>query len=141
LAGVLRFELNDHITRAVNKEYSGVQLRTSHMMSLSITGEVTEPGYRAVSQDTPLRDAVLPQGAMTSQADVNKIVIRRDGTVIYGSDTTRAAMQSGKTIEDLGLVHGDEIEVGMKRQTNWYNIVQIASGGLGLILGIYSLVR
>jgi hypothetical protein len=141
LRGVLRFELTDHITRYLSADIINPQLRTTTMLGIFLTGQVAAPGAKSVTPDALLRDVVTPAGLLTSLADIDKITIRRQGEILYPRDSVRSALTQGRTLEDLQILSGDEIEVGTKRQANPYVIVQVATGALGLILGLYNLIR
>jgi len=98
-------------------------------------------GSISVTQDALLRDVVTAAGTMTPVADIEKIMIRRKGKVLHDAATTRDALTDGRTISDMQLQGGDEIDVGMKRQMNWFNVLQFATSAVGLFLGLYSLAK
>jgi protein involved in polysaccharide export with SLBB domain len=141
LRGILRSELNDHITTFLKRDYTNPQIRTRTMIPIVVTGEVTEAGARPVEHDALLRDVVIAKGSILSTADYNKISIIRDNKVIFPPDSVREAIAQGRTVNDLQLIAGDEIDVGVKRRLNWLNIAQISTAVVGLFIAVYSLSR
>ncbi len=141
LRGVLRSELADHITKYLAKDYKTPQIRTQTMIGIFITGEVTAPGSRPVTQDALLRDVVTGAGKILPSADYNKITVRRQDKLLISADTMRAALSDGRTVGEMQLLSGDEIEVGLKRRTNWFNVVQFATYVFGLGLAIYGVAK
>jgi hypothetical protein len=140
LRGVLRFELDQHLIKFLERTILDPQLRTSTMLGLFVTGQVVAPGTRSVRRDAQLRDLVSA-GSITPLADINRITVSRRGVVLFAADSSRRALEQGRTLADLNLVAGDEIEIGMKRQTNVNNLLQMATGILSLAISIYAITR
>jgi hypothetical protein len=141
LHGVLRSELEDHLVRHMSKTFQNPELRVTTMVGIVMTGQVHAPGARFVRHDALLRDVVLSVGTITPEANYSKIVVLRRGEVLYDADSVHAALMDGSTIDGLDLISGDEIEVGAKRRANVYNMLQVATGVLGLVFGVIGLTR
>jgi protein involved in polysaccharide export with SLBB domain len=125
LAGVLRSELQDHMSKQISRYIKDVRVRATPLVRLSVLGPVGKPGFFYMPSDIPLGDAVMRAGGPSGNADLNKSVIRRNTEELYDSRNTRTAMNEGLTLDQLSLRDGDSIEVGEKSSGNW---AKIASG-------------
>lgn len=123
LTGVLRSELQDHMTKHINRFIKDVRVRATPLVRLSVLGPVGKPGFHYMPSDIPLGDAVMRAGGPGGSADLNKSVIRRNTEELYDSRNTRTAMNEGLTLDQLSLRDGDSIEVGEKSSGNWAKIV------------------
>ena len=123
LTGVLRSELQDHMTKHINRYIKDVRVRATPLVRLSVLGPVGKPGFHYMPSDIPLGDAVMRAGGPGGSADLNKSVIRRNTEELYDSRNTRTAMNEGLTLDQLSLRDGDSIEVGEKSSGNWAKIV------------------
>lgn len=123
LAGVLRSELQDHMTKHISKFIKDVRIRATPLVRLSILGPVGKPGFFYMPPDIPLGEAVMRAGGPGGGADLNKSVIRRNTEELYDSRNTRTAMNQGLTLDQLSLRDGDSIEVGERSASNWGKIV------------------
>ena len=123
LAGVLRSELQDHMSKHVSKYIKDVRIRATPLVRLSILGPVSKPGFYYMPPDIPLGDAVMRAGGPGGNADLNRSKIRRNTEELYDSRNTRTAMNEGLTLDQLSLRDGDSIELGEKTTGNWGKIV------------------
>jgi protein involved in polysaccharide export with SLBB domain len=136
LAGVLRSELQEHMTKHISKYIKDVRVRATPLVRLSILGPVGKPGFFYMPPDIPLGDAIMRAGGPGGNADLNKSVIRRNTTELYDSRNTRTAMNEGLTLDQLSLRDGDSIEVGEKSTGNWGKIVSGIGVATSLIWAI-----
>ena len=128
LAGVLRSELQDHMSKQLSRYLKDVRVRATPLIRLSVLGPVGRPGFFYMPSDIPLGDAVMRAGGPSGNSDLNKSVIRRNTEELYDSRNTRTAMNEGLTLDQLSLRDGDSIEVGEKSTGRWAKIVS----GIGL---------
>ena len=128
LAGVLRSELQDHMSKQLSRYIKDVRVRATPLIRLSVLGPVGKAGFYYMPTDIPLGDAVMRAGGPGGNADLNKSVIRRNTEELYDSRNTRTAMNEGLTLDQLSLRDGDSIEVGEKSTGRWAQIVS----GIGL---------
>jgi protein involved in polysaccharide export with SLBB domain len=133
LSGVLRSELQAHMSTQLARFIKDVRVRATPLVRLSILGPVTKPGFFYMPPDIPLGDAVMRAGGPGANADLNKSVIRRNTEELYDSRNTRTAMNEGLTLDQLSLRDGDSIEVGEKTGSNWSKIVSIVGVASSLI--------
>jgi len=125
LAGVLRSELQDHVTKQLSRYIKDVRVRTTPLVRLSVLGPVAKPGFFYVPSDIPATEAIMRAGGPTGNADLNKSVIRRGTAELYDSRNTRTALNQGLTLDQLSLRDGDSIEVGEKSTGGWAKIASI----------------
>lgn len=125
LAGVLRSELQDHVTKQLSRYIKDVRVRATPLVRLSVLGPVAKPGFFYVPSDIPASEAIMRAGGPTGSADLNKSVIRRGTAELYDSRNTRTALNEGLTLDQLSLRDGDSIEVGEKSSGGWAKIASI----------------
>jgi PHD/YefM family antitoxin component YafN of YafNO toxin-antitoxin module len=116
LAGVLRSELQSHMSTQLAKYIKDVRVRAS-----------------------PL--AVMRAGGPSASADLNKSVIRRNTEELYDSRNTRTAMNEGLTLDQLSLRDGDSIEIGEKSGSNWQKIASVVGVASTLIWALTRVSR
>ena len=133
LAGVLRSELQSHMSTQIARFMKDVRVRATPLVRLSVLGPVGKPGFFYMPPDIPLGDAVMRAGGPSGNADLNKSVIRRNTEELYDSRNTRTAMNEGLTLDQLSLRDGDSIEVGEKSGSNWQKIASIVGVASSLI--------
>jgi protein involved in polysaccharide export with SLBB domain len=136
LSGVLRSELQSHMSTQLAKYIKDVRVRATPLVRLSVLGPVGKPGFFYMPPDIPLGDAVMRAGGPSGNADLNKSVIRRNTTELYDSRNTRTAMNEGLTLDQLSLRDGDSIEIGEKSGSNWQKIASIFGVVTSLIWAI-----
>ena len=125
LAGVLRSELQDYITKQLGKYIKDVRVRATPLVRLSILGPVGKAGFFYLPSDIPVSEAIMRAGGSSGNADLNKSVIRRGTAELYDSRNTRTALNEGLTLDQLSLRDGDSIEVGEKTSGRWAKIASI----------------
>ena len=133
LAGVLRSELQGHMSTQLARYIKDVRVRATPLVRLSVLGPVSKPGFYYMPPDITLGDAVMRAGGPGGNADLNKSVIRRNTAELYDSRNTRTAMNEGLTLDQLSLRDGDSIEVGEKSGSNWQKIVSIVGVASSLL--------
>lgn len=141
LAGVLRSELQTHMSQYIGKYIRDVRVRATPLVRLSILGPVGKPGFFYMPPDIPLGDAVMRAGGPSGNADLNKSVIRRNTEELYDSRNTRTAMNEGLTLDQLSLRDGDSIEVGDKSSGRWQKLAPIVGAVTSLIFALTYVVR
>jgi protein involved in polysaccharide export with SLBB domain len=137
LVGVLRSELQSRLAQ----ELAGflkdtAALRAKALVQFGVLGEVARPGYYLLPVNVPLTDAIMAAGGATTRADMPKTVVRRGSREVLSKGAVRNAMVGRRTLEELGLVAGDEIVVGAKREWGWPTIASVATGALALFLSV-----
>ena len=136
LRGVLRSELQPHLTALVTRFYKSATVRATPLIRFGVLGEVTRPGYYRLPVDMSVSDAIMSAGGPTQRADMPKTIVRRRSHVLLSSTAVRDALAVGTTLDQLNLEAGDELVVNGKQDRNWMNVVQIASLVAGLVLSV-----
>ena len=126
LAGVLRSELQAHMTKELGRYIKEVRVQATPLVRLAILGPVGKPGFFYMPSDIAVTDAIMRAGGPGGNADLNKSVIKRSSKELYDSRNTRRALNEGLTLDQLSLRDGDSIEVGEKSGSNWQKIASIA---------------
>jgi hypothetical protein len=133
LAGVLRSELQAHLTTQLARYVKDVRMTATPLIRMSILGPVGKPGFYYMPSDIPVSEAVMRAGGPAGNADLNKTVIRRESKELYDSRNTRTALNGGLTLDQLSLRDGDSIEVGEKTGSNWARIASIVGVASSLL--------
>lgn len=133
LSGVLRSELQSHMSTQLARFIKDVRVRATPLVRLSVLGPVGKPGFYYMPPDIPLGEAVMRAGGPGGNADLNKAVIRRNTAELYDSRNTRTALNEGLTLDQLSLRDGDSIEIGEKSGSNWQKIASIVGVASSLI--------
>jgi hypothetical protein len=134
LHGVLRSELAERLGSHVSAYLRGVTIRVEPALQGLLSGPVGRPGYVTLAPDMLVTDAMMV-GGVSSQADLRRSVVKRDGEEIIGQDSLQAAVRAGATLDRIGFRSGDELAIGERKEPwNWMKIVQVVSVVGGLVL-------
>ncbi len=136
LDGVLRSELLPRLTAHVAKYLRDPVVRATPLVRVGILGTVIRPGFYYVSADLPLSDVLMSAGGPGSEADLDKVTVRRGSDVIIDDRNTRVALTEGVSLDMLHMRAGDEIDVGKQKHFNWGVVIPSAAAILGLLLTI-----
>ncbi len=135
LEGVLRSELQPYLTEYVARYIREPVVHARSLIRLEVRGAVAQQGFYAVPSDVPLTDALMMAGGPTALADVEKIRIERGTEVIWTDENLRAAIQQGRTLDQLSMRAGDGIIVPAQQAT--FDFVRnglLILSGIGTIL-------
>jgi protein involved in polysaccharide export with SLBB domain len=130
LAGVLRAELQDHLTAEVGRYLRSPLLRARSLIRLEVMGAVGRPGFYAVPADVLISDALMIAGGPAGNARMERIKIQRGRDVLWDGDRLRAAVVEGRTLDQLGVRAGDAILVPERKPSlaTFRDVLMIASG-------------
>jgi SLBB domain-containing protein len=134
LRGVLRSEVQSHLTQWVTRFYKNARVRAIPLIRFGVLGEVGRPGYYRLPVDISVTDAIMTAGGPTARADIPKTVVRRRSQILLSKAATREAIVAGQTLDQLGLDAGDELVVGAKSERSWMSYLSIATAVTGLFL-------
>ena len=138
LFGVLRSELTDKLTHHLAQYLRDSSVRVTPLIRLAVLGQVRNPNYYYTAADVLLSDMVMKAGGPGPNADVNNMVIRRSGDIIWNAQDTRTALSDGISLDRLNLRAGDELYVDdVKGGFNWQQVMQV----VGPILGLLGAIR
>lgn len=141
LDGILRSELQDHLTREIARYVRDPVVAAHSLIRVAVLGEVVRPGFYAVAPDVLVSDAIMLAGGPAAAADLQKTIIRRDAADFMRQDDVRRAVTAGNTLDELGIRAGDEIVVGRRTDRNWQGIAQTVGVVGGLIISVYGATR
>jgi hypothetical protein len=141
LQGVLRSEVQDHLTREIARLLREPVVEAHPLIRIGLLGEVDRPGYYFLMPDYLITDAIMAAGGPTREADLTKTTVRRGATVLWDKRELRAAVVDGTTLDQLGLNSGDEILVGERRRSRWETVLRTAGFVSGIALSIYGATR
>lgn len=140
LHGVIRSELSTTLTRHLATYLRQPNVRATPLLRLTVTGRVARPGFIYTAADVILSDVIMSAGGPAADADLNNIVIRRGTSILWNGEQTRTALADGLSLDRLDLRAGDEIEIGLKKQRSWSQVIPILSS-LAVVLSITGLIR
>jgi len=139
LRGVLRSELEGHLTRYISQYVRDPVVHARPLLRLSIQGAVARPGYYYVPTDAVLPDAMMAAGGPRPEAKMEKARIERGGSRVWEGDRLRLALAEGRTVDALNLRTGDQVVV--PTQSNLFDGVRFVSILLGIPVTVYALTR
>lgn len=111
LAGVLRAELEDHLTGALATILRDPVVRARSLIQVSILGEVTRPGFYMVTPDALLSEAFMEAGGPTQEAKMDKLRIERAQEGAWVPPETLEGSLEARSVNELGLRNGDRVVV------------------------------
>ena len=115
LHGILRSELETHLSRMIGRAIRNPVVHAQPLVTLGVTGEVTRAGYYALPPDALVSTLLNAAGGPTKDARVSKLEIARDGKAMWKGDELRRAMGAGRTLDQLGLQSGDVLVVPVNK--------------------------
>lgn len=136
LRGVLRSELQAHLTAWVTRFYRHATVQATPLIQFGVLGEVNRPGYYRLPVDIAVSDAIMSAGGPTQRADMPRTVVRRRSQQVLSKTAVRDAIATGLTLDQLGLDAGDELVVAAKRERRWQTVVQVGGLVTGLLLAV-----
>lgn len=111
LQGVLRSELEGHLTEELGRYLRDPRVRASSLVRIAVLGSVGSPGFYTLPASVLLEDALMSAGGPAGGADVENIEIRRGQGILWEGDLLQRAMVEGRTLDQLSLQAGDRIMV------------------------------
>jgi len=114
LTGVLDSELQDYLQTSIGQYIRNPSVRAQALLRVSVSGDVTNPGFYSVATDTPLSDVIMNAGGPSGSADLNKAELRRGKAIVVEREGIREAFRSELTMSDIGARPGDELYVPAK---------------------------
>lgn len=139
LSGILRSELQAHVTTHIARYLRNPSVTASSLIRLAVSGEVQRPGFYPVPADVPLSDIVMAAGGPTQTADLGRMKIRRGTVELLSPTDLRIAVVNGLTVDQLNLLSGDEISVGARPRTNWALVLTGVTAVMGIVTTVVSL--
>lgn len=134
LRGVLRPELNDHLSKALSIVLrEPPRLATTITIPVGVSGAVGRQGFFSYPPSARVQEVIMSSGP-TGSADLNKIVVKRNREEIVDADSLRAEIARGATLEQLDIRAGDEFAIAERKPPfRWMSLLGIASAVLSLV--------
>jgi len=114
LAGVLRSEVQEHITQELGKTIHNPVVQAKALMRLSVQGAVRTPGFYVVPGDMLVSEAIMVAGGPQTNADLQGLRIERGTVRLVTGAAMEEALLEGRTLDQLSLQAGDQLFVPPK---------------------------
>ena len=111
LQGVLRSELEGHLTTEVGRFLQSPKVEARALVRVSVAGGVGRPGFYTFPTDLRLSDVAALAGGPGTGADPGRIQILRGGEVVYSVQDLLVPVAEGRTLDEVGMQAGDRIEL------------------------------
>lgn len=131
LRGVLRSELQEHLTREISQYIREPVVEAQSLIRVSVFGSVGAPGFYYPAASQNVGDVIMMAGGPASDAEYKEISVRRSGETLWEGDQLQSVMAEGRTLDQLNLQAGDVIEVPQQSQSN----IWVEVGRYALIIG------
>ena len=141
MAGVLRSELQAHLTQTISRYLRDPVVHAQSLMRLSITGAVAQPGFYTLPTNLVFTDALMAAGGPISTAVLEKITVERGREKLWEGEAMQQALNDGRTLDQMYLQAGDRIVVPQKTPGGFSSGLRNISIGIGLIFTVYGLVQ
>lgn len=134
LTGVLRSELETHLTARITQSVLNATVRARSLVRMAVFGNVTTPGYQSVPLEERLDELLMRAGGPSTDADPSRFSVMRGTDQVMDGREVLGAIARGETIGSLGLAEGDYLQVNPRRAA-WdraatLQIVTLVSGPL-----------
>ena len=142
LGGVLRAELQDHMSEQIGAFIRNPTIRTETLIRLLVQGQVGSPGFYLVPADRLLTDLLMLAGGPTATANLNDVRVERGNVRIWEGEALQAAIIQGRTLDHLNIQAGDRIMVPEAANRSGWEIVRNVTGIVGTLATLtYALTR
>jgi polysaccharide export outer membrane protein len=119
LQGILRSELQDYLTTEIGRYVRNPRLSVQSLVRVSVQGAVGAPGFYVFPADMLLTDVLMEAGGPGQASELDRIKIRRGEEIILRDEDVQAALDQGRSLDQLGLQAGDEISIPEETRSNW----------------------
>jgi protein involved in polysaccharide export with SLBB domain len=144
--GVLRSEIEPYLIEQVSRFVRDPQIKARPLIRLTFMGAVGKPGFYQMDADKMLSDALMDAGGIGNGTELKKSKITRGEEVILDGDAFDKAVTDGVNLDQLNLRAGDVIDVGQKKNKDWFTTLRtfavipaliLSSYGIGKLFGIF----
>jgi protein involved in polysaccharide export with SLBB domain len=140
LRGVLRSELDAHLTEEIGRFVRDPVLDAWPLIRISVQGAVARPGYYTLPIDAALSNALMAAGGPARGAKIGKLRIERDGKPVWAGNSLQRAIAEGRTLGEMSLLPGDQFTLPETRPTV-ERALRIVGLTLAIPVAIYTLGR
>lgn len=138
MQGLLRSELQAHLGAHIARFVRDAQVSALTLVRVGVLGEVRSPGFYRVTTSTPLSEVLMAAGGPTTQADLNRVSLRRVGQPADAKAPTES-LPLTHALDELAVQSGDQVLIGAIKKRNWSVISQTTTVAVGLIVAVASL--
>jgi polysaccharide biosynthesis/export protein len=131
LHGVLRSEIQVHLTQELSRFIRDPVVRANGLMRLAVIGQVSRPGFYTFPAETLLGEALMLAGGPTPSSNLNSIRIERGPARLIEGDELQEAMRMGLTLDQLNLQAGDQIVVPERPAAGGFRNTLTLIGAIG----------
>lgn len=131
LAGVLRSELSDHLTKELARFIRAPEVRAQGLMRIAVLGDVGQPGFYTMPAETLLGDVLMMAGGPGGNADLEQLRIERAGQPLYEDNEVQDALRAGLTLDQMNLEAGDQVFLPTRSTTNLLGTILPIAGAIG----------
>lgn len=111
LTGVLRSELEEHLTAELGRYLQDPVVHASSLIRIAVLGSVGSQGFYTMPASALIEEALMRAGGPAGNAALNRAHILRGDQVIWQGDALQDAIRMGRTLDQLSLRAGDRIMV------------------------------
>ena len=111
LRGVLRSELEQHLTTHLTRFVRNPEVQAHALFNITVTGAVARPGYYVLPAQALVSEAIMSAGGFTPAADLERLRIVRGESVVWDGQDLQEAIAEGRTFDELSLEAGDAVVV------------------------------
>jgi polysaccharide export outer membrane protein len=133
LEGVLRSEIQEHLTQTLGQFIREPVVRANGHIRISVQGQIGRPGFYTMPAEMLLGEALMVAGGPTPASDMDDIRIDRGTATVLEGEALQEAIRSGLTLDQLNLQAGDQIVVPQRPTGGWLGTVGLITGILGSI--------
>jgi protein involved in polysaccharide export with SLBB domain len=135
LTGVLRSEIEEHLTQELGRFIRNPVVRAEGLLRVSIQGSVGSPGFYVVPANMLLSEALMVAGG-PGTSNLDGLRIERGTERLMEGDDLREAVRQGRTLDQLNLQAGDQIYLPPTAGGIWGRLPMIAGivGSLSFLL-------
>ena len=140
LEGVLRSELQAHMTEELSRYVRDPDVTAQALIRLSVEEAVANPGFYTFRSDMLLGDVLMAAGGPAGGSNLEQIEIRRGEEVLLQDEEVQEALAEGRSLDQLGLRAGDRIQVPAESQSFWqrqvirWGVIIVSTTVLGIRL-------
>jgi hypothetical protein len=119
LEGVLRSEVEDHLTEALSVFLRNPVVQAEGLVRVSVQGAVTRPGFYLVPADVLLSETLMVAGGPTQNAKIESLRVERGVDVLFEGDELQEALRQGLSLDQLNMQAGDQLVVPQSSGGFW----------------------
>lgn len=126
LRGKLRSELPAYMQETIGSYVRNADVDVGALVQIAVIGDVRTPGFHWVGAETLVTDLIMTAGGPTPSSNIEKAEIHRGQQTIWKGEPLQMAMRDGRTIDQISLRSGDQIEIPTRTGSIWRSLLSAA---------------